>query len=565
MADTTYGLRRPARRARWLRRLALVALTAALLPVVAIPAVSAGTSRQGAGAGSPASRCSVGYLAPALHESGVTVDSAVLDTTGSFTAPYTTTPITGLPDFCAVDLTETDSAGNPMHTVVWLPEKWNGRFEGIGGGGFSCGIFYSPSPGYVLPSLSQTIESGYAAASTDCGVPEADTYTGSWALEPDGKLDQPLINDYASAGIHDMTVLGKAVTGAFYPGRIEDSYFVGCSTGGREALDEAQQYPDDYNGIVAGAPAVNLPRMVFADLWPALVMNQMHDALPACKEDAFTSAAVAACQGGDGVDDGIISNPADCHWNADELIGVSTPCGTITAADAAVMNKILQGPATASGKSLWYGLEPGASLSSIAATTTANGVTTPSPFSISVGWLGTWLQENPGWNWQTLTYAQFDKLFAQSTREFDSILASDSPDLTAFKEHGGKLLIWQGLADPLAFPQATTQYYRDVQQTMGGAASTSAFARLFLAPGASHCGSGAGPAPTAAGPVTAVANWVQHGKAPKSILATMTDPAPPTLTRPVCAYPLQARYIGHGNTNQARNFRCTRAPSAWHS
>lgn len=559
MTDTTYRLRR---RARWLRRLALVALTAALLPVVAIPAAEAGASRRAADPGSPASRCSVGYLASALHEPNVTVDSTVLDTTGSFTAPYTTTPITGLPDFCAVSLTETDPAGNPMHTAVWLPEKWNGRFEGIGGGGYSCGIFYSPSPGYVLPSLSQTIESGYAAASTDCGVPEADTYTGSWALESDGKLDQALINDYASAGIHDMTVLGKAVTDAYYPKRIEYSYFVGCSTGGRAALDEAQQYPDDYNGIVAGAPAVNLPRMVFSDLWPALVMKQMHDALPACKEDAFTNAAIAACQGRDGVNDGLISNPADCHWNADKLIGVSTPCGTITATDAAVMNKILQGPAATSGKSLWYGLEPGASLSAIAATTTTSGVTTPSPFSISLGWLGTWLQKNPDWNWQTLTYAQFDKLFAQSTREFDSILASDNPGLAAFKDDGGKLLIWQGLADPLAFPQATIQYYREVQRTMGGAARTDAFARLFLAPGASHCGSGVGPAPTATGPVAAVANWVQRGKAPQSILATMTEPAPPNMTRPVCAYPLEARYIGHGNTNQAGNFRCERGPGA---
>jgi feruloyl esterase len=558
--DMTHLTDSPRHRARRHRRAALVALPAALLTLTAVPALaSASTERSAAPTATTASRCNAAYLTSALHRSDVTVDSATADTSGSFTAPYTATPITGLPDFCAVDLTETDSAGNPMHTAVWLPLKWNGQFQGIGGGGFSCGIFYSPAPGYVLPSLSQTIESGYAAASTDCGVSEADTYTGSWALKPDGKLDRALINDYASTGIHDMTVLGKAVTNAFYTDRIQDAYFVGCSTGGREALNEAQAYPDDYNGIVAGAPAINLPAMVPADLWPALVMNRMHDALPTCKEDAFAHAAVAACQGGDGVADGTISDPADCRWNADELIGTRTACGTITATDAAVMNKILQGPATAGGRKLWYGLEPGASLSAIAATTTVNGATTPAPFSISLGWLGTWLQKNTNWNWQTLTYARFDQLFTQSEREFGPALATENPDLTAFRDHGGKLLIWQGLADPLAFPQATTQYYRTVQQTMGGAASTGTFARLFLSPGASHCGSGAGPAPTATDPVAAVAAWVRHGKAPASLLATMTSPAPgaATFTRPVCAYPLQAHYTGHGDSNQARNFTCT--------
>lgn len=148
-----------------------------------------------------------------------------------------------------------------------------------------------------------------------------------------------------------MTVAGKAVTGAFYPGKLHDSYFFGCSTGGREGLMEAQRYPADCNGIVSGAPAINWTRFIPAEIWPALVMNQMHDALPTCKEDAFT--------------------------------------------DAAVMNKIWQGPVTTSGRSLWYGPERGASLAGLAATTTTNGVTTPSPFPITASWLGTWLPQNP--------------------------------------------------------------------------------------------------------------------------------------------------------------------------
>jgi hypothetical protein len=517
MTALVHGLRH--RVTRHSHRL-LAVLSVAVLAGAMLPAIMASAAQQPAAAGASASRCSTGYLAAALHLPHVTVNSAVLDTTGSYTPPGSTTPITGLPGFCAVALTQHDPAGNPIHIAVWLPVKWNGRFQGIGGGGYSCGIYYAPTAGFVSPSLEETVESGYASASTDCGNPVADAYTGTWGLKPDGQLNRPLINDWASAGIHDMTVAGKAVTQAYYPGKLRYSYFDGCSTGGREALEEAQQYPDDYNGIVSGSPAVNWPSWVPAAIWPALVMNQMHDALPTCKEDAFTDAVVQACG-----THGVVSNPADCHWNADHLIGVKTPCGTITATDAAVMNKIWQGPVSTSGRPLWYGLARGASLDFIGATSTVNGVTTPEPFAIPLGWLGDWLQHNPGWNWKTLGYAQFDKLFAQSVREFSSLVATNNPDLSAFRDHGGKILIWAGTADELINPQGIIQYYKNVQQTMGGATKTDSFARLFLAPGAAHCANGAGQAPT--DPVAAVVKWVEHGQAPQSILPTPTNPATP--------------------------------------
>ncbi|WP_435642477.1 tannase/feruloyl esterase family alpha/beta hydrolase [Streptomyces sp. H49] len=559
MFDHIRGPRRRARRPAWPSRLALIALLVAVLPATTLTA--AGAAGRSAAPDSSVSRCSTGYVTSALRLSHVTVSSAVLDTTGSYTPPGSTTLITGLPGFCAVDLTQTDSAGNSIHIAVWLPTNWNGRFQGIGGGGYSCGIVYASTPQYVNPSLEQTLKSGYATASTDCGVPVADQFTGSWALKPDGRLDKPLITDFASAGIHDMTVAGKAVTQAFYSNKIQYSYFNGCSTGGREGLMEAQQYPADYNGIVSGAPAVNWTSSVPAAIWPALVMNRMHDALPTCKQDAFIQAVVKACDAHDGVTDGIIGDPAACHWNADKLIGLSTPCGTITATDAAVMNKIWQGPVTTDGRSLWWGLQRGASTSMIAATTTTNGVTTPQPFGIPVGWLGTWLQQNPNWDWKTLTFAQFNKLFAQSVRQFSSTLATNNPDLSAFRGNGGKILVWHGLADQLLPPQSTIQYYQNVQHAMGGAAKTNSFARLFLAPGAAHCAGAAGPAPT--DPLAAMVKWVEHGQAPQSIPATLTNPdtGAATLSRPLCSYPLVARYTGHGNTDQARNFTCARALS----
>lgn len=210
------------------------------------------------------------------------------------------------------------------------------------------------------------------------------------------------------------------------------------------------------------------------------------------------------------------------------------------------------------GRKLWYGLEPGASFAGLAGTTTTSGVTTGNPFPISATWLGTWLQKNPSWNWQTLTYAEFDRLFTQSVSEFSSVIATDNPDLSAFRKDGGKILIWHGLADQLIFPQGTINYYQRMQLQMGGAAATDSFARLFLAPGAQHCASAAGPAP--ADPLTAVVNWVEHGQAPGSILGTVTDPTTGVVTssRPLCAYPLVARYKGSGDPNTAASYACVR-------
>jgi hypothetical protein len=497
--------------------------------------------------------CTTDAVSAALHLPHVSVHSATPVTTGSFTPPGATAPITGLPAFCDVALTHDDPAGNPMHIEAWLPANWNGRFQGVGGGGYSCGITYKAPQ--TLGSLAAAVTAGYATASTDCGHSDLD---GSFALTAGGTLNKPLIIDFASVGIHDMTVDGKALTTAFYRGAPSYAYFNGCSTGGREGLMEAQRYPADYNGIVSGAPAINWTRFIPAEIWPALVMNASHDFLPSCKETAFTTAVVAACDGLDGVTDGVIGDPGRCHWDPHTLVGANTPCGTITATDADVMAKIWQGPQTARGTFLWFGLEPGASLSGLAATTTTNGVSTADPFPISRAWLGTWLQRDPEWDWRTLTYGKFDRLFAQSVAEFSSTIATDDPNLSAFARGGGKILIWHGLADSLIFPQGTTSYYQNVQRINGGAARTDSFARLFLAPGAGHCLSAAGPAPN--DPFTAVVSWVEHAKAPAAIPAALVDPTTGAVTRTrlLCAYPLVARYTGHGSTNDAANFRCAR-------
>jgi feruloyl esterase len=497
---------------------------------------------------SSAARCKVAYLQTSLHIAHLTIESAAMNTSGTVT-PMPPQPITGplagLPSFCDVTITETDTAGNPIHTDVWLPASWNGRFQGVGGAIYGCGPFYY--------EMAPAIQAGYAAAATDCGVSLADRETASWALK-DGQLDRALIDDFGYVGIHDMTVVGKAVTRAYYPSPLRFSYFNGCSTGGREGLVEAQQYPADYNGIVSGAPAINWTQFIPADIWPQLVMNESGDFLPTCKEIAFTATAVKACGSR-----GVITNPSACDWNPAKLVGTVTKCGVITQQDAAVMTKIWQGPENSQGKPLWYGVERGASLAGLAATTSINGVTAGQPFPITVSWLGTWLQRNPSWDWRTLTYAQFDQLFQQSVSQFSNVMAANNPDLSAFKRNGGKIIIWHGLSDQLIFPQGTVKYYQQVQRKMGGPGPTNSFARLFLAPGATHCASGAGPAPAGpAQPLASLVNWVENDKAPSTIPGAVTNPVTNAVTpsRPLCPYPQVARYRGHGSTTAASSYVC---------
>ena len=513
-----------------------MALIGTSLLATALPAVAA-TPAVGPVA------CTTSAVAAVFEQPHVTVTAATPVTSGTFTPPGQA-PITGLPAFCDVTLVRADPAGNPVNIEIWLPDNWNGRFEGVGGAGYFCGIVYNAlTP--TAPGLATGLLAGYATASTDCGHPFPDA---GFALNPDGSLNQQLITDFASAGMHDMAVTGKALAAAYYRDRPRYSYFYGCSTGGRQGLMEAQRYPADYNGIVAGAPAINWTRMVPAEIWPALVMQASGDALPACKEAAFTDAVTAACDGLDGVVDGVIGDPAACHWDPHSLVGTVTPCGPITAADADVVERIWQGPETTRGRPLWFGLEPGAGLTSLAATTTVNGVTTATAFSVATSWIGVFLRQNPNWDWHTLTYAGFDALFAQSVGEFSSTIATADPNLSEFARDGGKLVLWHGLADPQIFPQGTIDYYRRVQQATPGA---DRFARLFLAPGASHCVSGAGPAPS--DPLAAVVAWVEHGRAPGSLPAAL-----PTRTRTLCAYPLVARYTGHGSTDDAANYACDR-------
>jgi hypothetical protein len=453
-----------------------------------------------------------------------------------------------MPQSCQVHAVVTHPpAGDAVNIDIWMPiRNWNGRFQGVGGGGYAGG---SPQ------SLGGPVSQGYAAASTDTGHPGA---SGDFALDANGRLNWQLIRDNAYLGVHDMTVVGKAMTAAFYGRPASYAYWNGCSTGGRQGLSEAQRYPDDYDGILSVAPAINWSRFIPAEIWPQLVMLSASDFLPQCKFNAFQAAAVEACdEVGDAVRDGVIGDPTKCRFDPRRLIGTMTPCGSITAQDAMVVQRILDGPRTSGGDFLWYGLTPGTSMGALANTSSAGDVTSGAPFPIALTHLSVWLLQNPSWDWHTLTYGQFEQLFIQSVEQYTSVIGTDDPDLGSFKRSNGKLLIWHGLADQLIFPQGTLQYYQRVVDAMGGTSKTEDFARLFLAPGVGHCAGGAGPAPAdALGPLV---DWVERGRAPKVLDAIRRDATGAIVqTRQVCLYPQIAVYRGRGDVQSASSFTCRR-------
>ncbi len=463
--------------------------------------------------------------------------------------PNTTVESAGVdpsnPGICRVTAVTTHPpAGDKVKIWIGLPtSNWNGRFMGTGGGGFSGGN---------AGGVNQPVAQGFAAGATDTGHEGG---SGSFALGADGRLNWQSIRDNGHVGIHEMTVTGKALTEAMYGVAPRYSYFNGCSTGGRQGLMEAQRYPQDYNGIVSGAPAINWPKLMMQSLWGSVVMKEASNPVPQCKLAAATAAAVAACDAIDGVKDGVLENPKSCTFDPKSLVGTSAgECGAFTQADADVIRKLWQGPAKEDGSFLWYGMPWGADLSPLAGT--RGTPLQPQAFTFSLDWLKYFITQNPQFDWTTITPAAYQRLWDQSLEQYGQVIGTDNPDLTEFRNRGGKEIVWHGLADQLITADGTIDYYKRVQQQMGGPQKTSEFIRLFLAPGVGHCGGGAGPAP--AGQLEALLAWVEDGKAPETLTANRRDQSGAvTRSRPLCQYPLVAKYKGAGSTDDAASFVCS--------
>ena len=520
------------------RLLTVLAASVPLAAAVYLPTASAGAQDASTATASTCTAPAVKAPAGTKVESVTAVQQAGGTINGTGILKGT---VTGVPAFCEVTVTLTHpGAGDHAKVRTWLPlSGWNGRFQGLGGAAYLAGD--------NNVGLATAVKNGYAAVTTDAGV--GDALDTSWALDSEGKVDTALLTNFASLSQHEASVVGKEVVDGVYGKRPAYSYFIGCSTGGRQGYMEAQRYPDDYEGILAEAPAVNWDEFEVATLWPQVVMNNEKTHPTNCEFKAFTDAAVKACDTLDGAKDGLVNDPSRCDFDPRRLIGTKVVCNgrelTITEADAAVVRKIWDGPRTPSGKKLWYGVPIEADISALAGT---------DPFPVPAAWVKLWVAKNPTLDLSTITYSQFTHLFKQSEAEYDKVIGTDDPDLSDFRQSGGKLLTWQGLADQYIPAEGTVHYRKQAEREMGGTKRVDDFYRLFLAPNTNHCGLDGRDGSTDG--LAALTSWVEHGKAPKTLPATLINADGQSVSRDLCSYPRVSRYTGHGDPSLGSNFRC---------
>jgi pimeloyl-ACP methyl ester carboxylesterase len=448
---------------------------------------------------------------------------------------------------------------------IWvaLPsENWNGRLRAEGGGGYSGNL------SVPIDSVNQD----FVGVRTDTGHPSG-LADGSFGMLSPGVANTQLQMDFAYRSEHLMAVIGKQLAEAFYGRPPLRNYWYGCSTGGRQGLMMAQRYPEDFDAILAGAPAIHWDRFQAYQIWPQMVMNvDLGAPIAPAKLDLATRQAIASCDDIDGLTDGLIDDPRECDYapSLDATITRSSctalDATCLTPAEGRAIEKIWDGARTTSGELLWPGLEPGTSLLGLAG---------PMPFPITIEQAKYWVYLDPDWDWKTLNYDNYEAFFAETVEKVGPIIATDDPDLSAFAARGGKLLLFHGWTDPLITPEGTVRYFEAVTDTLG--AMVQDFAKLYMVPGMDHCSGGAGPnrfgfVPAGLGdPVDpehnifrALMAWSERGAEPERLVASKyeaDDPAQPLQrTRPLCPYPNVARHRGSGSTDDAANFTCGAAP-----
>jgi feruloyl esterase len=482
-----------------------------------------------------------------------TVQTAETITSGSFQPPAGQ-PLRNLPPFCRVAGIIRPSSDSEIHFETWMPvSNWNGKFQGIGNGGFAGSIGYG--------GLAGAIQNGYATAATDTGH-QAAGQDARWALNHPEK-----IIDYGWRAIHETALKGKALTEAFYGKKPTRSYFNSCSNGGRQALMEAQRFPEDYDGIIAGAPANYFTRTVSLHM----VVNKAlltTDAgyIPAAKLKAIQDAALTACDTRDKVRDGVIEEPLACRPDFSRLAcsGAETDA-CLTTAQIAALKTIHNGLRDRKGKLLFPPYSPGgeADAGGWGPWLTGAGREKSAAFAFGTQFYKNMVYSDPNWDYRTF---DLDRDLKAAEQKLGPVLNAVDPDLRRFHARGGKLILYHGWCDA-AIPAANAvNYYQSVEKKLGRK-TTREFVRLFMAPGVQHCGGGAGPntfgqgGPRGGDPGrdlnAALERWVESGVAPDRVVAAKMNAANAVeRTRPLCAWPKTARWNGSGSTDEAANFHC---------
>lgn len=499
-----------------------------------------------------------------LQISNTTITSAQSVAAGSFVGPpepFSGRDLSGfyktLPEFCRVLAEAKPTSDSDIKIEVWLPvARWNGKLQAIGNGGFAGLI--------DTRQLGQAVKAGYAATATDTGHSGSPVDAG-WALGHPEK-----VVDFGHRGIHEMTRVAKSVIQAFYAKSVQHSYFAGCSDGGREALMEAQRYPGDYDGILAGAPANYWTRLLMlAAVDTQTLTLEPASFIPPSKIPTIAAAVNAACDKLDGVPDGILNDPRQCHFDPATIQCKAEDADScLTAAQVAALKKLYAGVHDSQDKELFPGYVPGAEGGEGG---WALWITGPAPgkslmAAFAVGYWSNMVYEKRDWDYKTFQPESGLKIAEEKTGD---ALNAINADLGAFKARGGKLILYHGWDDPAISALNTINYYNSVIGKMGQRDADS-FVRLYMAPGVQHCAGGPGadsygevgdlnyedPSHSLNG---ALEQWVEKGKTPGTIIASKFEKEArqhATMTRPLCPYPQAAKYKGSGDTNEAASFVC---------
>jgi feruloyl esterase len=459
---------------------------------------------------------------------------------------------------CVVKATARPTKDSEINFEVWLPlEGWNGRYQQSGNVGWAGAV--------PVAALQRASEKGYAAAGTDDGHPRG-AGDAAWAIGHPEKLI-----DFGHRAVHVTSVHAKTIIKAFYGREAAKSYFVGCSDGGREALMEAQRYPEDFDGIIAGAPAYDWSNHFAGFVWNEQTL--VESPIPPAKLPAIQKAAVAACDAIDGVTDGLIDDPRNCRFDPSVLLctaGESDEC--LNSGQLTTLTRIYAGPRNPrTGKQIYPGYPPGTE--AVPGSWTNWMISTsqarPAQFNFGNSFFGQAVFENPKWDFRTL---DFDADVDYAYKKAGVHLNSSNPDLRSFRANGGKMISYHGWGDGAISGFSSINYYDNVLSFFArypdararANAPVQDFFRLFMVPGMGHCAGGIGPnrfgntANSPADPehniIAALERWVEQGVAPEKIIATGDAPKP--FTRPLCPYPQTVKYKGTGDPNDAANFSC---------
>ncbi|HEY4355138.1 MAG TPA: tannase/feruloyl esterase family alpha/beta hydrolase [Acidobacteriaceae bacterium] len=460
----------------------------------------------------------------------------------------------GLPAFCRVVASVKPVQNSDIKIEVWMPlSNWNGKFLGHGNGGFAGYLQYG--------GLQQALMAGYATASTDTGH-IGGAADAEWAIGHPEK-----VIDFGYRGIHEMTVKAKLIVAAFYRKSPRYSYFSGCSNGGRAAMMEAERFPSDYSGILAGAPANNWTLAMAGFVANLQAMSPPGSQIPAPKLELLHAAVLRKCDAQDGLKDGILTDPRTCRFDPAELLcKTGTTDGCLTAPQVEAVQKLYAGLKDAHGNVLYPGFVPGGELGAggWVGWLDAPVLMNSGQFLFGPRYFADVVYGNPKWD----PYGfQVDREVKASRDKVGDTIAATNTDLSPLAKAGGKLILYQGWSDAAIAPMNIVHYYGEIHAGQ----PPDSFVRLYMIPGMQHCAGGDGAVDFGQNAFSHdlqhsifsnLENWVENGVAPSAIVAwqhkspVSLDESDVTMTRPICPYPQVPRYKGSGDTQKATNFMC---------